>query len=299
MNNRLFTGSGVALITPFKGGQIDYEAYGNLIDWQIEQGTDAIIACGTTGEPSTMSAEEKDSVVAFAIERAAGRIPVIAGTGTNNTAEVIESSKRAQQLGADGLLLVTPYYNKTTQQGLIAHFSAVADSVDIPIILYNVPGRTGLNMLPATAAALCKHPNICGVKEASGNIEQITELAGLCGDKIALYSGNDDHILPVMSLGGQGVISVLANVMPAQTHELVSSFLAGDIERSRALQFSMNPLVKLLFCEVNPIPAKAAVSLLGRCANEVRLPLVPMTTANTIKLAAEMRNLGLNVQGEA
>ncbi len=299
MDNKLFTGSGVALITPFKGGEIDYEAYGNLIDWQIEQGTDAIIACGTTGEPSTMSAEEKNAVIAFAVERAAGRIPVIAGAGTNNTAAVIESSKRAQKMGVDGLLLVTPYYNKTTQQGLVAHFTAVADSVDIPIILYNVPSRTGLNMLPETAAALCEHPNICGVKEASGNIEQITELARLCADKIALYSGNDDHILPIMSLGGQGVISVLANVMPAQTHELVYSFLNGDLQRSRELQFAMNPLVKLLFCEVNPIPAKAAVSLLGRCVDEVRLPLVPMTQANKLKLAAEMRRLGLDVKEEA
>ena len=293
MNDRLFTGSGVALVTPFRDDAIDFEAFGRLIDWQIESGTDALIACGTTGEPSTMTAEEREAAISFAVERAAGRVPVIAGTGSNDTRECAQLSIRAEALGADGLLLVTPYYNKTTQAGLIAHFTAVADCVSIPIIIYNVPVRTGLNMLPATMAALAEQPNICGMKEASGDITQITELMRLCGDQIALYSGNDDHILPLLSLGGQGVISVLANVAPRETHDLVAKYLAGDIAGSRALQFKYNPLVKNLFTEVNPIPVKAALEMMGMISGELRLPLVPMSDGNRAALGAEMEKLGI------
>lgn len=293
MDRRLFTGSGVALVTPFAGEQVDWPALGRLIDWQIEMGTDAIIVCGTTGEPSTMTYAEKERVVAFSVERVAGRVPLIAGTGGNNTREAIEQSAAAQRLGADALLMVTPYYNKTTQAGLIAHFTAVADAVSIPIILYNVPGRTGLNLLPATAAKLCEHPNIAGVKEASANIEQITELARLCGARIALYSGNDDHVLPLLSLGGQGVISVVANVAPREVHEMVASYFGGDIEGCRAMQFLLNPLTKQLFSEVNPIPVKAALSMMGKCTGELRLPLVPISEGNRQALAAAMRDFGL------
>jgi len=293
MNVRLFTGSGVALVTPFRGDEIDFDAFGRLINWQIESGTDALIVCGTTGEPSTMSVEEREAAISFAIKRAAGRVPVIAGTGSNDTRECVALSIRAEELGADGLLVVTPYYNKTTQAGMIAHFTAVADAVSLPIIIYNVPVRTGLNMLPATMAALAKHKNICGMKEASGDITQITELMRLCGDQIALYSGNDDHVLPLLSLGGQGVISVLANVAPRETHDLVAKYLVGDIAGSRALQFKYNPLVKNLFTEVNPIPVKAALEMMGVISGELRLPLVPMSDGNRAALKAEMQGLGI------
>ena len=293
MDATLFTGSGVALVTPFTRGAIDFDAYGRLIDRQVECGTDALITCGTTGEPSTMTPEERESVIGFAIRRAGGRVPVIAGTGGNDTRECIAQSIRAQALGADALLMVTPYYNKTTQAGLIAHFTAVADAVTIPIIIYNVPARTGLNMLPSTMAALAKHSNIRGIKEASGSIEQITELMRLCGDEVALYSGNDDHILPLLSLGGRGVVSVVANIAPRETHELVAKYMAGDIAGSRALQFKLNPLVKQLFAEVNPIPVKAALEMMGEMDGELRLPLVPISDANRAALKREMQAFGL------
>ena len=293
MNDTLFTGSGVALVTPFRGGEIDYDAFGALIDWQIASGTDALIICGTTGEPSTMSAAEKESAIEFSIKRVAGRVPVFAGTGGNNTRVCIEQSTRAQALGADGLLMVTPYYNKTTQAGLIAHYTAIADAVDLPIIVYNVPSRTGLNVLPATMAALAAHKNIRGMKEASGNIEQITELMRLCGDKIALYSGNDDHVLPLLSLGGQGVISVVANITPRAMHDLVARYMAGDITGARALQFKLNPVTKQLFTEVNPIPVKAALEIMGKIDGELRLPLVPLTDTNRAGLRREMQIFGL------
>lgn len=293
MDKTMFTGSGVALITPFTEDGVDFEAYGRLIDWQIEQGTDALIVCGTTGEPATMTWEERIEAIDFAVRRAAGRVPVIAGTGGNCTRVAIDFSRKVEKLGVDGLLVVTPYYNKTTQEGLIAHFTAVADAVNLPIIMYNVPSRTGVNMLPATVARLAEHKNIRAIKEASGNIEQITEVARLCGDKIALYSGNDDHVLPLLALGGQGVISVVANVAPKATHEMVARYFAGDIEGCRELQFKLNPMTKLLFCEVNPIPVKAAMHMMGMCSDVIRLPLVKMTEGNREKLRAEMVKFGV------
>lgn len=289
----IFTGSGVALITPFTAdGRVNLTVYGDLIDFQIDNHTDAIICCGTTGEPSTMTFEERHAVVDYCVKHVHGRVPVIVGTGTNSTATSIRESVIAQELGADGLLLVTPYYNKCTQNGLVAHFNAIADAVSIPIIIYNVPSRTGVNIMPETMRQLLAHPNIVGLKDATGNIEQMVETARVCKD-IDLYAGNDDHIVPLLSLGGQGVISVLAGVAPALTHELVASFHAGDIARSRELQFMLNPLVKVLFCEVNPIPIKYAVSLLGYDVGPLRLPLTELEEAHKESIRREMKALNL------
>lgn len=295
MKGKLFTGSGVALVTPFTDGmdRLDYDTYGRLIDWHVEEGTDAIIAFGTTGEPSTITPKEKLSGAAFAIERAAGRVQVVVGAGGNDTRRTIEQARRIERMGADGLLVVTPYYNKTTQEGLYAHYMAVADAVNTPIIMYNVPSRTGLNMLPETAARLAAHENIAGLKEASADISQIAEAARLIEGKLQLYSGNDDHIVPVLSLGGVGVISVVANVVPRLVHELVESFLAREIERSRQIQFRINPLNKALFTEVNPIPVKEAVRLLGFGNGLLRMPLIPASEACKEQIAREMKKLGL------
>ncbi len=290
----LFKGSGVALVTPFKNGLVNYEKIQELIEWHIENKTDAIIICGTTGEASTMTKDEKKEAIRFTIEKVNGRIPVIAGTGGNNTADVIEMSKYAQEVGADGLLIVTPYYNKTTQKGLIAHYTAVADEVNIPIIVYNVPGRTGLNILPKTVAELSKHPNIVGLKEACGDISQIADVARLCPQDFAIYSGNDDQVVPILSLGGLGVISVIANIMPKETHDMVYRYLEGDIGESRKIQLNMNGLVHSLFIETSPIPVKTAMRLLGMDSGEVRLPLVEMESKNKDILISEMKAIGLN-----
>lgn len=290
----LFRGSGVALVTPFKNGLVNYEKIQELIEWHIENKTDAIIICGTTGEASTMTKEEKKEAIRFTIEKVNGRIPVIAGTGGNNTADVIEMSKYAQNVGADGLLIVTPYYNKTTQKGLMAHYTAVADEVNIPIIVYNVPGRTGLNILPKTVAELSKHPNIAGLKEACGDISQIADVARLCPENFAIYSGNDDQVVPILSLGGLGVISVIANIMPKETHDMVHKYLERDIEESRKIQLNMNGLVHSLFIETSPIPVKTAMRLLGMDSGEVRLPLVEMESKNKEILINEMKAVGLN-----
>lgn len=292
MTNPLFTGSGVALATPFTQDGVNTAAYRKLIEYQIENGTDALIACGTTGEPSTMNDAETELTVATAIEAAAGRVPVIIGVGGNNTAKVINMAKRAKRLGADGLLAVTPYYNKTTQAGLVAHFHAVADATDLPVILYNVPSRTGLNILPDTLIRIAEHPHIAGIKEASANIEQITEMARIC-PHISLYSGNDDHILPVLSVGGVGVISVAANVVPRLVHDLCAHWFEGDAQGARTLQFRINPLVKALFLETNPSPVKTALNLIGIEAGPVRLPLVPLEEKNLRILEAELAKLGL------
>lgn len=289
----IFTGAGVALCTPFTQDGVNFDAFGKLIDFQIENGTDALIVNGTTGEPSTMSEEEKHAALSFALERTAGRIPVIAGTGGNDTKKVISASIEAQKMGADALLIVTPYYNKATQQGLIAHYTAVADAVDIPIIVYNVPGRTGLNMLPETLAALAEHPNIAGMKEASGNLAQVSEMARLCGDKCDLYSGEDGLVVPLLSVGGKGVISVVSNIAPRIMHDMVEKFLSGDIAGARELQFKVNPLAAALFCEVNPIPAKTALRLIGIDAGPLRLPLTEMSDANLARLKREMQAFGL------
>lgn len=294
----LFRGSGVALVTPFNNAGVDFVQLENLLNWHIQSGTDAIIVCGTTGEPSTMTEDEKKSVIKFAVEKVDKRIPVIAGTGGNNTSEAIEMSRFAQSCGVDGLLVVTPYYNKTTQKGLITHYTAIADSVNIPIILYNVPGRTGLNMLPSTVAELKKHPNIQAIKEASGDISQIAEIAKLCDENFVLYSGNDDQIVPVLSLGGMGVISVVANILPEMTHNMVISFLEGDVKASRDLQLNMLGLVNSLFIETNPVPVKTALNLMGLKAGELRLPLVEMEDKNKAILMEEMEKMGLRTKGE-
>jgi len=290
----LFQGSGVAIVTPFKKDKsIDYQAYRELLEWHITEGTDAIITCGTTGEASAMSTAEHKAVIEFAVNTVAGRIPVIAGTGSNNTEHAIEMSKYAEEIGADGLLLVTPYYNRTTQPGLVAHFNTIADQVSIPIILYNVPSRTGCNMKAETVAELAKHPNIVAVKAASGNITQISDIARLCPADFILYSGNDDHVIPVMSLGGQGVISVIANILPKETSDMVHLWLKGNIKEALAMQLQMNGLVHALFIENNPIPVKKAMQLLNLPGGELRLPLVEMEPHNIEILKQELKNYGL------
>ncbi len=289
----LFTGSGVALVTPMTDHGIDFDALGRLIDFQIANGTDALVACGTTGEPATLTEEEYEDVIKYTIERAAKRVPVIAGAGSNSTAHAIALAKKAEALGADGLLVVTPYYNKTTPAGLVAHFKAIADAVHSPVILYNVPPRTGLNMKADTVAKLAGYPNIHGVKEASSDLGQVTDIARLCGDKLAVYSGEDGIILPTLACGGVGVISVVANIAPRQTHDLCAKFLAGDVAGSRVLQFALKPLVDALFTEVSPIPVKAALELMGICKATVRLPLVPIGADALNRLKAEMEKLNL------
>lgn len=291
----VFKGSGVALVTPFREGSVDYKKLGDLIEWHVKNSTDALVICGTTGESSTMSKEEKKQAIQFVVEQAAGRIPVIAGTGSNNTAEAIEMSKFAQSAGADALLVVTPYYNKTTQKGLAQHFTAIADVVNIPLILYNVPGRTAVNLAPETVKLLSNHKNICAIKEASGDISQVAEIARLVPEEFAIYSGNDDQIVPVLSLGGCGVISVLANLMPEETHDMVMEYLEGDTKKSLELQLKLNGLVKMLFIEPNPIPVKTAMNLCGMDVGELRLPLAEMDEANKEKLTREMQNVGIKV----
>lgn len=292
----VFTGSCVALVTPFTDDGVNFESLANLIEFQIREGTDAILVCGTTGEPPTMTRDEKYSVIGFTVEKVAKRVPVIAGTGGYNTATVIEDSKEAERLGADALLIVTPYYNKTTQKGLIQHYAAIADAVHIPIIIYNVPGRTGLNVAPSTLKELSKIDNIVGIKEASGNIAQVTEMARLCGDKIDIYSGDDNIVVPILALGGKGVISVVANIAPRDTHEMVVKFLNGDIEGSRTLQFKLNPLIEALFLEVNPIPVKTALNLMGMNAGKLRMPLTDMSEQNLEILKKRMLEYGLKIQ---
>ena len=289
----VFTGAATAIITPLNESGIDYARFGAMIDWQIAEGIDAIVAVGTTGEGSTLTDEEHREAIRFCVERVGGRVPVIAGTGSNDTAYAVELSRYAAEVGADAMLLVTPYYNKATQKGMAASFLAVADAIDKPCILYNVPGRTGCNLLPATAAALAEHPNIVAIKEASGNISQIAELAALVGDKMDIYSGNDDQIVPVLSLGGKGVISVLSNILPAETSAMCHKFLAGDVAGARDLQLKYLDLVNALFCEVNPIPVKAACAAMGWCEDYLRLPLTPMEDANRQKLLALMKQAGI------
>ncbi|MBQ3514925.1 MAG: 4-hydroxy-tetrahydrodipicolinate synthase [Lachnospiraceae bacterium] len=293
----IFTGSGVAIITPFKEDlSVDYEQLRKLIDFQIENGTDAIIICGTTGEASTLSHEEHLECIKVCIEHVNKRVPVIAGTGSNCTETAVYLSKEAAKYGADGLLVVTPYYNKATQKGLIAHFTEVAKAADLPMILYNVPGRTGCNILPETAVTLAKNVDqIVGIKEASGNISQVAKLAALADGCIDIYSGNDDQIVPILSLGGKGVISVLANVVPRETHDIVAKYLAGETEESLKLQLKYMKLVDALFCEVNPIPVKKAVNLMGMNAGGLRMPLSEMEPQNAAKLAEEMKKLGIKV----
>lgn len=291
----LFEGAGVALITPFKdNGEVNYEKLEELLEEQIAGGTDSIVICGTTGEASTMTHEEHLSVIKYTCEVVNKRIPVVAGTGSNCTDTAIYLSKEAEKFGADGLLLVSPYYNKATQNGLIAHFTAVADAVKIPIILYNIPGRTGVTIAPQTIVTLCKNvPNIVGVKEASGNLTNIATMLAMADGCVDVYSGNDDQIVPLLSLGGKGVISVLSNVAPAQTHDICASWFRGDMKESARLQLEAIPLINALFCEVNPIPVKAAMNLMGKKVGPLRLPLTEMEPANQERLKKAMEEYGI------
>ncbi len=291
----IFTGAGVAIVTPMhEDGSINYEKFAELVEFQIKGGTDAIIVCGTTGEASTMSHEEHLAVVRYCVEVVKGRIPVIAGTGSNCTETAVYLSQEAEKYGVDGLLLVSPYYNKATQNGLYTHFRTVADAVKVPILLYNVPSRTGCNILPQTVVRLCRDcENIVGVKEASGNISQIAQLAALAKGGVDIYSGNDDQIVPILSLGGKGVISVLSNVAPAQTHEICAKFFAGDVAESCRLQLEAMDLCGALFCEVNPIPVKKALNLMGLGAGALRLPLTEMEETNAARLEKALREYGI------
>jgi 4-hydroxy-tetrahydrodipicolinate synthase len=289
MKRIIFKGSAVAVVTPMLAdGEINYPALRGLLNWQIAEGTDCIVICGTTGESATMTDEEQLDCIRFTVEQVAGRVPVIAGVGSNHTSHGVNLSKGAKQAGADGLLHVTPYYNKTSQKGLIAHFNAMADATDLPIVLYNVPGRTSLNIAPSTYKELSKHPNIVATKEASGDIAAVARTMELCGDDLNFYSGNDDMIVPLMSLGGLGVISVLANVMPALTAKMCRLFYGGDLKGAAALQIGLMGLIDALFCDVNPIPVKTALNLMGRDCGPMRLPLTEITDSGLLRLKEQL-----------
>ena len=291
MKKIIFKGCGTAIITPFTEDGVNFEEFGKMIEFQIENGADAIIVCGTTGEASTMTLEERKETIKFAVEKANKRIPIIAGTGGNCTKNVVEMTKYAESIGVDGVLVVTPYYNKTTQAGLIEHYKVVANCTKLPIILYSVPGRTGVNITPETCKELSKIENIVAIKEASGNLSQIAEIANLCGEELNIYSGNDDQITPILAVGGIGVISVLSNILPEHTHDIVENFLNGDVELARDEQISVIPLVKALFCEVNQIPVKAAMNIIGFNAGVPRLPLIEMSEKGKEKLENELKAL--------
>ncbi|HZK26686.1 MAG TPA: 4-hydroxy-tetrahydrodipicolinate synthase [Thermoclostridium sp.] len=290
----IFKGSGVAIVTPFNENGINFEAFERNLNWHVDQGTDAIIVCGTTGEASTMSQDEQEQAIKFVVEKINKRIPVVAGTSSNNTAKAIKMSQYAESVGVDGLLVSNPWYNKSTQKGIIAHFNAIADAVSIPIIVYNVPGRTGMNINANTLCELAKRKNIIGVKEASGNISHIVDIAMLCGSDFNIYSGNDDHVVPLLSLGGVGVISVSANIIPKEMHDMVMKYLQGDVAGSLKLQLKTNVLNHALFIETNPIPIKTAMNLLGFDGGILRLPLVDMETKNLVHLKKVLSDYGLS-----
>lgn len=291
----IFKGMATAMVTPMTATGVDYEALGRFIDFQLDSGINALVAVGTTGESATLSPQERNEVIRFTVDRVNGRVPVIAGTGTNNTAHAISYTESACAIGADAVLVVTPYYNKSTQAGLIAHFSAIADKSDKPVILYNVPSRTGCNLLPATVAELAKHPNISAIKEACGDMAQVVELFARCGDMIDVYSGEDALTVPMMAMGGMGTISVLSNVIPAQAVAMTDAFFAGRLDEAARMQCKYLDLINDLFCEVNPIPAKAAVSAMGYGAENIRLPLIPMSQTNRERMFRHMAELGVNV----
>lgn len=294
MKKRIFTGAGIAILTPMHAdGSINWEEFGRLIDWQIENSTDAIIVCGTTGESSTMSDEEHLNAIRFAVERAAGRVPVVAGAGSNDTAYAVNLAKESKEARVDGILVVTPYYNKTSQRGLIAHYNTIADATDLPMILYHIPGRTGVTIAPQTFKELSRHPNIVAVKEASGNISKIAETKYLCGDDLDLYSGNDDQIVPILSLGGIGVISVLSHVAPKATHDICQLYFDGKVKESARLQLEYMDLIHALFIDVNPIPVKDAMNQMGFAAGPCRMPLYPMSDGDRAVLTAALKNHGL------
>ena len=295
MKTPIFEGIATALITPITENGIDYEAFGKLIDWQIDEGVNALVICGTTGESSTLTDEEHREAITYAVKRAAHRVPIIAGTGSNDTAYALSLTEFSCKAGVDGVLVVTPYYNKATQNGLIQMFTKIADVSSVPLILYNVPSRTGVNIAPATVKALSKHPNISGIKEAGGNISAVAEIAALCGDDINIYSGNDDQTVPIMSLGGKGCISVLSNVLPKKASEMCAKMLSGDVKGAAKMQLEYLPLINALFSEVNPIPVKAAMAAMGWCEDYLRLPLTPMEPAHREVLFAEMRKAGINI----
>ena len=295
MKNRIFTGMASAMITPMNAQGVDYEAMERFIEFQIENGINALVVMGTTGENATLEPWEQKEVIRFTVEKVNHRVPVIAGTGTNNTAHVLQNTKNACEVGADAVLVVTPYYNKGTQKGLITHFTAVADASSVPVILYNVPSRTGVNLLPKTVAELAKHPNIVAIKEASGSMAQLVELMALCGDQIDVYSGEDALTVPMLAMGAAGTISVLSNVAPKESVAMTDAFFAGKIEEAAAWQCRLLPLINALFSEVNPIPVKAAVSALGFGEDYLRLPLTPMEAGHREVLLGEMRKLGMPV----
>lgn len=294
MKKTIFTGAGVAIVTPMHSdGSVNLDKLGELLEFQISHGTDAVIICGTTGESATLTHEEHVGAIRYTVNKVAGRVPVIAGTGSNDTAYAVELSQEAQRAGVDALLLVTPYYNKSTQAGLIRHFEYIADRVELPMILYNVPSRTGVNIQPETFRELSRHPRIVAAKEAGGSITAVARIAALCGEDLDIYSGNDDQIVPILSLGGKGVISVLSNVMPAQTHDICARFFAGDTAGSRALQLELLDLIDALFCEVNPIPVKEALNLMGLDVGECRMPLAPLSDAHKKSLQELLKTHGL------
>lgn len=293
MKKILFKGCGTAIITPFNEDGVNFDEFKKLIEFQIQEGIDALIVCGTTGESSTMTVDERKQAIEFAVKTANKRVPIIAGTGGNCTQSVIEFTKWAESVGVDGALIVTPYYNKTTQSGLIAHYSAIANSINLPIILYSVPSRTGVNIAPETCFELSKIPNIVAIKEASGNISQIAEIKSLCRENLHIYSGNDDQIIPILSLGGLGVISVLSNVAPKYTHEMVANYFDGKIIEATDMQLDSIPLIKALFCEVNPIPVKAALNMIGFNVGTPRLPLIEMSENGKARMEKELKRFGL------
>lgn len=292
-SNPIFRGVATALVTPTTADGVDFEALGRLIDWQIEEGINALVIAGTTGEGSTLSVEEHKEVIRFSVQRVNHRIPVIGGTGSNDTATAIELTKSACEDGVDACLVVTPYYNKATQNGLIAMYKAIADASTKPIIMYNVPSRTGVNIEPSTYAALAGYPNIAAIKEANGNISKIVEAAGVIGDQLDMYSGNDDQVVPILSMGGSGVISVVSNVAPRRTVEMCDRYFAGDVAGAAEIQCELFPLIRALFCEVNPIPVKAAMAAMGFCENYLRMPLCPMSEANEKAMLQIMRDMGI------
>ena len=291
----IFTGTATALVTPMNSSGVDYDSLGRLIDWQIQEGVKALVVCATTGEAPTLTDNEHCKVLDFAIKRSKGRVPVIAGTGSNETDYAVELTKSACASGADGVLVVTPYYNKTTQNGLVKMYETIADASTVPVILYNVPSRTGININPETYVKLAEHPRIAAIKEANSDISKIVETFSLVGDKLDIYSGNDDQIVPILSMGGMGCISVLSNVLPTETVAITDKFFAGDVAGAAALQCKFMPLVRSLFCETNPIPVKAAMAAMGFCENYLRLPLVPMEEAHYQVMLQNMRDLGINV----
>ena len=295
MKTPVFEGMASAIITPLNEKGIDYELFAKLVEWQIAEGIDGIVVCGTTGEGATLTDEEHKSAIEFMVKQVAGRVPVIAGTGSNDTDYAIELTKHACQIGVDGVLTVTPYYNKATQKGLIKSFTAIADASTVPVILYNVPSRTGVNIAPKTVLELSKHPNINAIKEASGDISQIAEIAHLCGDNINIYSGNDDQVVPIMSLGGKGCISVLSNLLPKEASEMCRLFREGDVKTAAEMQLKYIPLINALFSEVNPIPVKAAMAKMGFCEDYLRLPLTPMEDTTRENLYTQMKNAGINI----